>query len=162
MRDLEYTNTFMGINTYSDFHPFWLVENFDSKLPYCRIVNSLKIHHRLILMKIVLKFPNFAEFWKFDGFRRIPKYNCPLLFHFRIWSSCEIILILLLTNQNSLFLNTTWNFWKSAVPRGTPDLSCGGSLPRFNAVKNGWSTWPNGISERSFDGSGLVLEARIL
>ena len=92
-------------------------------------------------MKIVLKFSkiseNFPRILKIDGFRRIPKYNCPLLFHFRIRSSCEIILILLLTNQNSLFLNTTWNFWKSAVPRGTPDLSCGGSLPRFNAVKNG-------------------------
>lgn len=59
MRDLEYTNTFMGINTYSNFHPFLIGRKFRIEI---RIVNSLKIHHRLILMKIILKFSKISNF----------------------------------------------------------------------------------------------------
>ena len=106
------------------------------------------------------KFKNFGHFriiqitwfwiyYQSSGFRRRTKYNCPLLFHFRIRSSYEIILIML-TNQNSRWFFEHGIFSNQLYHVGA-FLRC--SLPRFNAVRRCWSTQPNGI--RSFDGSRI-------
>ena len=84
------------------------------------------------------------DFGYLVGFRRRPKYNCTLLFHFRIRSSFEIILIFL--TEQSKFWNFSWFLVLKWIEHGILEISCTtwceiflavGGLPRFNAVKRG-------------------------